>query len=177
MTIRDYSFSFTDSTSGSTFPITGTAGTYLCPNSIDTAPLGAYLTELTAGDTQLSANVNTYRDMGGGDRLWLCVDWVTAPTGGTSVDTQLITSASSTLGSATVMYDFTAVVIANLTGPTGYGKSVRQIAALPRSTAWLEYLGLQFVTVGTMSGGAAVAWIGWDLDSVDLGGASGFGIL
>ena len=153
-----------------------TAGTYLAPNSIDTGPLGAYLTELTANDTQLSFGVNTGRDLGGGERMWLVVDWVTAPTGGTSIDMQLITSASSALSAPIVMYDFGVVTTANLTGPTAYGKSVRQVGALPRSVAYLQWLGLQAVTVGTFSGGAYCAFITKDVDSVVLGYSSGYGI-
>jgi hypothetical protein len=176
MTIRDVQFDFGYTTASPSVSIVGAAGTYLAPNSLDTAPLGAYLTELNANDTQLSANVNTFRDLGGGERLWLVIDWVTAPTGGTSADVQLITSASSSLSSPTIMYDFGVVTIANLTGPTQYGKYVRQIAALPRSVAWLEYLGVQAVTVGTMTAGAFIAWIGKDVDADVLGYASGYGI-
>lgn len=171
MTIRDYQNSFTDTASGSTTSIVGAAGTFIAPNSIDTSPLGTLFTELTAGDTTLSANSNTYRDLGGGERLWLVVDWITAPNNLTSVDVQLITSASSSLSSPVVMYDFGAVVIANLT------KGTRQIAALPRSTSWLQWLGLQAITVGTTpTTGAYIAWIGKDVDAVQLGGASGFSI-
>ena len=121
MTMRDVQFSFSDISTQNYVSIVGAAGTYIAPNSIDTAPLAAYLSENTPSDTLLSAGANTYRDMGGGERLWLCIDWIQAPLGGTSVDAQLITSASSSLSSPTTMYDFTAVVIANLTGPTGYG--------------------------------------------------------
>jgi hypothetical protein len=176
MSIRDFQASFTDTTSGNSLSIVGVAGTYTAPNSIDTAPLGAYLTELTANDTQLSANVNAFRDMGGGEPMWLVIDWVTAPTGGTSADVQLITSASSSLSSPTVMYDFGVVAIANLTGPTAYGKGVRQIAKLPRSPNWLEWLGIQIVTVGTMTAGACIAYLANDTDSVVLGFASGFSV-
>jgi hypothetical protein len=176
VTIRDVQTSFTDGAASASTSIVGVAGTYLAPNSIDTGPLGAYLTELTANDTQLSASINAGRDLGGGERLWLIIDWITAPTGGTSADVQLITSASSTMSSPVVLYDFTAVTIANLTGPTNYGKYVRQIAALPRSTAYLEWLGLQAITVGTMTAGAYVAWIGKDVDAVVLGYASGYAV-
>jgi hypothetical protein len=177
LTIRDVQWSFTDISTQNYTSIVGAAGTYLCPNSLDTAPLSASLSENTPADTLLSASANTYRDMGGGERLWLVVDWIQAPLSNTSVDTQLITSASASLSAPVIMYDFGVVAIANLTGPTNYGKFVRQIAALPRSTAWLEYIGLQFVTAGSSAtAGQAVAWIGWDVDSVDLGGASGFSI-
>lgn len=171
MSIRDYQWSFTDTSSGSTFSVVGAAGTYICPNTLDTSPLGSYLTELTAADTQLSGNVNTYRDLGGGDPMWLVVDWTTAPNNLTSVDIQLITSAASGLGSPVVMLDLTAVVIATLV------KGYRQIAKVPRSTAWLQYVGLQAVTVGTTStNGAFIAWLAKDIDAVDFGAASGFSI-
>lgn len=170
MTIRDVQASFTDSASSASTSIVGVAGTYIAPNSVDTSPLGTFLTELTAADTQLSANVNAFRDLGGGEPLWLVIDWIQAPTGGTSVDMQLITSASSSLSSPTTMLDFTAIAIAGL--PKGF----RQIAKLPRSASWLQWLGLQAVTVGTMTAGAYVAWLGKDIDSVVMGYASGFSI-
>ncbi len=170
MTVRDVQNDFTFSTASASTSIVGAAGTYIAPNTIDTSPLGAYLTELAAGDTQLSGQVNTGRDLGGGERLWLIIDWVTAPLGGTSVDMQLITSASSALGTPTTLLDFTAIPIATLV--QGY----RQIQALPRSAAYLQYLGLQAVTIGTMTAGAYVAWLGKDVDAVKLGYASGFSI-
>ena len=43
------------------------------------------------------------------------------------------------------MYDFTAIAIATLV------KGSRQFAKLPRSTAWLQWIGFQVVTVGTTS--------------------------
>jgi hypothetical protein len=170
VSIRDVQADFTYSTASASTSIVGAAGTYIAPNSIDTSPLGAYLTELAANDTQLSGQLNTGRDLGGGERLWLIIDWVTAPLGGTSVDMQLITSASSALGTPTTLLDFTAIPIATLV--QGY----RQIQALPRSAAYLQYLGLQAVTIGTMTAGAYVAWIGKDVDAVKLGYASGFSI-
>jgi len=170
MTIRDVQADFTYTATSASTSIVGTGGTYIAPNTIDTSPLGAYLTELSANDTQLSGNLNTGRDLGGGERLWLIIDWVTAAVGGTSVDMQLITSASSALGTPTTILDFTAVVTATLV--QGY----RQIMALPRTAAYLQYLGLQAVTVGTFTAGAYVAWLGKDVDAVKLGYASGFSI-
>lgn len=175
MTIRDIQYSFSDTASAAAFSLIASTGASLFPNSIDTAPLGAYLTELSTNDTQLSANVNTYRDLGGGTRLWLIVDITTtvaAAAGAATIDFALITSASSALGSATTMYDFGAIAKGSLTAGT------RLIEALPRSTSWLEYLGLQFtVATNPITAGAAVAWIGWDVDAVNLGGASGFSVL
>lgn len=171
MSIRDVQADFTYTTNSSTFSIAGAAGTYLAPNSYDTSPLGAYLTELTAADTQLSGNLNTFRDMGGGERMWLVVDWITAPNTLTSCRTELITSASSSMSAPVVMIDFGVVAIATLVA--GY----RQIAALPRSTAWLQWIGLQVITAGsTGTTGSIIAWLAKDIDAVALGYASGFSI-
>lgn len=170
MTIRDLQADFSNTSASASTSIIGAAGTYIAANSYDTSPLGAFLTELTAADTQLSANANAYRELGGGERIWLCIDWITAPAGGTSVDMQLITSAASSLSSPVIMLDFQVVAIANLP------KGTRQILALPRSTSWLQWLGVQAVTVGTMSAGAFIAWLGKDIDAVNLGAASGFSI-
>jgi hypothetical protein len=170
MTIRDVQADFTYTAGAPALSIVGAAGTYLAPNTIDTSPLASYLTELSASDTQLSANVNAGRDLGGGERLWLIVDWITAAVGGTSADVQLITSANSQLTGPVTLLDLTAVPIATLV------KGYRQIIALPRSAAYLQYLGLQAVTVGTMTAGSFIAWIGKDVDSVIQGYASGFGV-
>ena len=171
MTIRDFQVSFTDTTSGASASIVGAAGTYLAPNSIDTSPLGALFTELTAGDTTLSANTNAFRDLGGGEPMWLVIDWVTAPNNLTSVDMQLITSASSSMSAPVVMVDFTAVVIATLV------KGYRQLIKLPRSNAWLQWIGLQAITVGTTSTtGAYIGFLTKDVDSVVQGYASGFSV-
>lgn len=171
MTIRDVQADFSYTALTSSFPIFGAAGTYLLPNSYDTSPLGAYLTENTANDTQLSGQVNTYRDGGAGERLWLVVDWVVAPNTLTSCRTELITSASASMSAPVVMIDFGVVLIANLTVGT------RQIMALPRATTWLQYLGVQIITAGsTGSAGAVIAFLAKDVDAVALGYASGFTI-
>jgi hypothetical protein len=171
MTIRDVQADFSFTTASSSFPIFGAAGTYIFPNTYDTSPLAGYLTELTANDTQLSGNVNTFRDMGGGDPLWLVVDWTQAVNTLTSVRTELITSASSSLSAPVVMIDFGVVAVASFVA--GY----RQIMRLPRSASWLQYLGVQCITAGsTGTTGAAVAWLGKDVDSVVQGYASGFSI-
>lgn len=172
MTMRDLQYSFSDTSTGAPFSLVLSTGTNLFPNTIDTSPLAAYLTELTSGDTQLSGNANTYRELGGGERLWLVVDITTTCVGsGATLDFQLITSAASGLGSPTVIYDFTALAISKFTA------GARFIAPLPRVTTWLQYLGLQVViATANVTAGACVAWLGWDVDAVDLGGASGFSI-
>jgi hypothetical protein len=173
--MRDVQASFTDSASSPSVSLaTLTAATYLAPNSIDTSPFGAYLSENIAADTQLSANVNTYRELGGGSRMWFVVDVITAVTasgGAATIDFSLITSATSDLGTPTTIYDFGAISKATLVA--GY----RLIAALPRTTTWLKWLGCQYiVATNTITTGAFVSWIGWDVDAVDLGGASGFSV-
>lgn len=171
MTIRDVQADFSYVSGTPAFPIFGAAGTYLLPNSYDTSPLGGYLTELTTADTQLSANVNTMRDLGGGDPMWLVVDWITAPNTLTSCRTELITSASSSMSAPVVMIDFGVVVIATLVA--GY----RQIAKLPRSAAWLQWIGVQIITAGsTGTTGSVIAFLAKDVDAVVQGYASGFSI-
>jgi hypothetical protein len=171
VSIRDVQADFSYTSSSSSFPIFGAAGTYLFPNSYDTSPLGAYLTEFTANDTQLSGNVNTYRDMGGGEPMWLEVTWTQAVNTLTSVRTELITSASSSMSAPVVMIDFGVVLIANFVA--GY----RQLMKLPRSSAYLQYLGVQCITAGsTGTTGAAVARLTLNPESVVQGYASGYAI-
>lgn len=170
MSIRDVQADFTSGAGSASTSIVGAGGTYLAPNSIDTGPLAGFLTELTVQDTQLSANVNTGRDLGGGERLWLVIDWIQAPAGGTSIDMQLLTSASVALSSPIVLLDTGIVPIAS------FSKGFRQIYALPRTGAYLEWLGLQAITVGTFTAGAYVAWLGKDIDSVVQGYASGYSL-
>jgi hypothetical protein len=176
MTIRDLQADFSNQGAGApSTSIVGAAGTYVAGNSYDTSPLGAYLTELAAGDTQLSGNLNAGRDLGGGERIWLCIDWVTAPVGGTTIDMQLITSATSALGTPTVMLDFTALPTASFAAVQG-GKGFRQIQALPRSANYLQWLGVQAITTGSYTAGAFIAFLAKDLDSVVQGYASGFSV-
>ncbi len=170
MTIRDIQADFSYTSTGPSTSIVGAAGTYLAPNSYDTGPLGGFLTELTAADTQLTGNLNAFRELGGGERVWLCVDWVIAPVGGTTIDMQLITSASSQLSNPNTIIDLTAVPTAS------FSKGYRQIAALPRTLNWLQWLGVQAVTTGAYTAGAFIAFLAKDIDSVDYGAASGYSI-
>lgn len=170
MSIRDFQADFSNTSATASTSIIGSAGTVICPNTYDTSPLGASMTELTAADTVLSANTNTFRDLGGGEPMWLVIDWVIAASGGTAVDIQLITSAAVGLGTPTVMLDYGVVADATLI------KGYRQELKLPRSAAWLQYLGVQAITTGTHSAGAFIAWLAKDIDSVVQGYASGFSV-
>lgn len=170
MTIRDFQASFTDTSTAAYVDITGAAATFVAPNSIDLSPLGGYLTEQAQADTQLSANVNTGRDLGASQHQWLLVDWIVAPAGGTSTQVQLITSASASLSSPTTLYDSGAIAIANT--PKGFRFKVR----LPDSASYLQWLGLQVITLGTMTAGRYMAWLGMDAESNVSGYASGFSV-
>jgi hypothetical protein len=154
--------------------IIGSAAAYLAANSFDSGPYGASLTELTALDTILSVGgMNYFVEQGAGQGLKLCVDWVTAPIGTGTIQTQLITSAgadNASLSSATVMIDFGAQPVALFVA--GY----RQIMPLPRSNAWKRFLSLKVTTSGTLTQGAYVAWLGLDVDSEVLGYVEGWSI-
>jgi hypothetical protein len=108
----------------------------------------------------------------------ICVNWVKAPMGTGTVDVQLITNDDPNLikdayGNSltfTTMVDFGALPLSQFF--TGY----RQIAELPRSSAWQRYLGVQVITTGTLTAGNYVAWLAMDLDSEVLGYAEGFSI-
>jgi hypothetical protein len=153
--------------------IVGTAGTYLAPNSFDSGPYGAALTELTALDTILSVGgTNYFVEQGAGQGMKLCVDWATAPIGGTSLQAQLITCAYSNMTTVTptTMIDFGALPISM------FFQGYRQIMTLPRSNAWQRFLTMRVVTTGAMSAGSYVAWLGLDIDSEVLGYAEGFSI-
>lgn len=187
MTIRDVQndFAYQPPTATSkeicTGSIVGPAGVYLAPNSYDGSGIGgAYLTELTAMDQVLSVGgLNHFVENGAGFGMRLCVDWVTQPIGSGTIDTQLITNATPNLTHDvfnnpipyTVMIDF---------GPLPFSAFVpgyRQIAALPRSSNWGRYLGVQITTTGTITqGGNYVAWLAMDLDSQIQGYADGWTI-
>ena len=168
MSILDLQANFTGTTP---YSIGTVAGTYLAPNSYDTSPLAAYFTAQTAGDTTLTTGTaNAGRDLGGGERIWLIIDMITAAVGGTNVNFQFVTQALSTLASPTVLLQTGVIATASLV--IGY----RNIIALPRSAGYLQYVGVQTVTTGTYSAGTYVAWLGKDVDAIVLGYGSGFSI-
>jgi hypothetical protein len=181
VTIRDLSWSFTDVAGTQALPFSIISAqqsqVFLAPNSIDTAPLGTALTELLPGDTVLSAGTNLFRDLGGGEELWLCINWTQPPVGaGATIDVQLVTAATKDLTTPVVLVDFGAQSPAALTGPSVYGGNVRQLEPLPRSVAYQRFLGLQISVSAPLTAGAFVAWIGMDVDSVMLGYDAGYSV-
>lgn len=153
--------------------IVGPAGTYIAPNTYDAGPFGAYLTVFSPMDTILSVGgQNLFVESGAGFGMKLVVDWVSAPAGNGTIQTQLITTPSSVLNNPpfAVMIDFGAQPVAAFTAGT------RQIMTLPRSNQWQRYLSLQIITSATLVAGSYVAWLGLDVDSEVLGYADGFSI-
>ena len=168
--LYDAQTSFTAGPSGAAASLVGAAGTYLAPNTYDTGPLGAYLTELTTQDTQLGPNVNAGRDIGANARLQLIVEILTGAVGGTSVDFQLITSATPDLASPTVIQDLGVILTANL----GRGTVLRHY--VKSSALYQRYVGLQAVQVGTYTAGAYFAGFVLDSNGPIAGYASGFSV-
>lgn len=143
MTVRDVAVDFAyQPPTGSraeicTGSIVGTAQTFLAPNSYDAGPFGTYLTEFSPMDTILSAGgQNLFVETGTGQGMKLCVDWVTAPAGSGTIQTQLITCALSNMSTPLVMIDFGAQLLSRFVA--GY----RQIMMLPRSNQWARFLSL-----------------------------------
>ena len=96
-------------------------------------------------------NINTNRE------LQVLVVVTTAFAGGTSLNVQLVESASSDLSSPTVLAESGVIAEANLT------VGARLLAtALPRTSK--RYLGLQFVTVGTHTAGTVFGGLVRDID-------------
>ena len=95
--------------------------------------------------------MNYFVENGVGHGMKLVVDWVVAPVGGTSIQTQLITSAAATsasISSGTAMINFGVLPLAN------FFQGYRQIMTLPRSASWQRFLSLQITTVGTFTAGS-----------------------
>lgn len=111
--------------------------------------------------TQLSTNdydMAVARDIGRGQQLRVYANVVTAFTGGTSLQANVVESVNSDLSSATVIY--TGVVIAE--AALIAGKVLLDIPLPPTSK---RYVGLQFVTVGTHTAGAVTGGIVMSTDS------------
>lgn len=99
-----------------------------------------------------NVNINTGRE------LQIFVSVTTAFASGTSLQVNVIESANSDLSSPTVLMSSPVVAEANLTKG-----AVLLRSAYPRTTK--QYLGLQFVTVGTHTAGTV--WGGIVLDTDD----------
>lgn len=114
-----------------------TTGTQVSTDKVDTGVAGI--------------NINTNRE------LQIFVSVTTAFTGGTSLNVNLVESASADLSSPTVLASSGVITEANLTE----GKVLLR-TGVPRTSQ--RYLGLQFVTVGTHSAGTIFGGIVRDTD-------------
>lgn len=114
-----------------------TTGTQVSTDKVDTGVAGI--------------NINTNRE------LQIFVSVTTAFTGGTSLNVNLVESASADLSSPTVLASSGVITEANLTE----GKVLLR-TGVPRTSQ--RYLGLQFVTVGTHTAGTIFGGIVRDTD-------------
>lgn len=114
-----------------------TTGTQVSTDKVDTGVAGI--------------NINTNRE------LQIFVSVTTAFTGGTSLNVNLVESASADLSSPTVLASSGVITEANLTA----GKVLLR-TGVPRTSK--RYLGLQFVTVGTHTAGTIFGGIVRDTD-------------
>jgi hypothetical protein len=111
--------------------------------------------------TQVSTNdydMAVARDIGRGQQLRVYANVVTAFTGGTSLQVNVIESPNSDLSSPTVIYTGAVIAEASLTA----GKVLLDV---PLPTTTKRYLGLQYVTVGTHTAGAVTGGIVMSTDS------------
>lgn len=90
------------------------------------------------------------RDVGNGEDVVWYASVDVAGAGGTSLQLQLVSSAASDLSSPNIHAQSAVVALANLTA----GKVLVQITLPLEDPAYLRYLGIRAVTVGTFSGGS-----------------------
>lgn len=130
-----------------------------------------------SGATVVSTNtidLGVARDMfEGDDHLFARGEIVAAVTGGTSVEIQIITSASANLGTPTVIGTSGAIPVATLVA--GYRFAIQGNPKL--ASTGQRYLGLQYVNVGANTTGTAYADFGAELQDGQKFYGSGFAVL
>ena len=128
------------------------------------------------GTTVVSTNtidLTQSRDIGEGEDLYARFQVATAASGGTSVEFQVITSASASLTSPTILGTTGAIPVASVTAGKRFAVELSpQIASLG-----LRYLGVQYVLVGAVAAGAYVADIGKEIQDGQKFYTSGFSVL
>lgn len=125
---------------------------------------------LTSG-TQLSTNnddMTVVRDIGRGKIIRLFAEVVTAFTGGTSLQANIIQSPNADMSSPTVIFSGPILLEASLV----VGANLLDAAILKTSQ---RYVAVQYVSVGTHTAGAVTGGILFDVDSKsDFPAATGF---
>jgi hypothetical protein len=94
--------------------------------------------------------LGSLRDIGNGKEVVWYVSVDAAGAGGTSLQVQLVSSAAADLSSPNIHANTPVVALAGLTA----GKVIYQITVPLEDPAYLRYLGIRAVTVGTFSGGS-----------------------
>ena len=128
------------------------------------------------GTTNVSANtidLGVARDMAEGADLFARFEVSTAFSGGTSVEIQVISSASANLGTPTVLGTSGAITTATLAA--GYRTAVAFNPKL--ASTGQRYLGVQYVIVGNMTAGAGYCDFGVEIQDGAKFHSSGFAVL
>lgn len=121
-----------------------------------------------------SVDLSVARDIGTGQEVYLQLTVGTAFAGGTSVQPQIITSANSNLSSPTVLGSGPALTLAQLTAGAQFAIPVPPVNPAGRGS---RYFGVQYVIVGTFTGGTITADFVFDAHlSANRQYASGFTI-
>lgn len=156
MAYQDARLLLSGSISGTDNSITGqtvtTAGTFVSTNTID---------------------LSLARDVGEGEDLYARFLVTVQPTTGTSVEFQVIGSASANLSTPTVLGTTGAIAVASL--PVGKRLVIElspQIASLG-----FRYLGVQYVNTGAIAAGTYIADIGKEIQDGQKFYSSGFSVL
>lgn len=92
-------------------------------------------------------NLGSLRDVGNGADIWFYAQIDTTAVGGTSFQIQLVSSAAADLSSPNIHYTSAAIVTASLTA----GKRIAMISLPLEDPAYLRYLGIRTIVVGTYS--------------------------
>lgn len=131
-------------------------GDNVSPNTHDTAPLGNQITN--AGVT--SGNVNTYRDLGAGLELYLCVLVTTAVTSGGSatVTFSLVTDTVTPVATFNILMATSAIPKANLTANASVFLPLARGTAM--TTLYKRYIAAD-ANIGTavLTAGTFEVWI------------------
>lgn len=113
------------------------------------------------------------RDIGEGESLYERIEVTTAFAGGTSVEAQIIGSASANLASPTVLGTTGAIPLASLVAGARF--AARMNAQL--SSLGQRYLGIQYVIVGAMTAGGVYADFGPNIQDGQKAYPSGYAVL
>lgn len=119
--------------------------------------LDAANASIRAANTYVSANtidLSQNRDLGSGAPIRVLYNIDVAFVGGTSVQPQIITSASANLSTPTVIDLGTVILTAALTLGQLFVRFLPELTANPLGATGQRFLGVQYVSVGTFTAGS-----------------------